>query len=129
MGAAYYPSFERAVKGYEPATAMSGKMIARQIEELDAVCTRLQVAPLSSFYSESAAEAFEKIGEEMPEGMHDKPVRWSEAKDALRTVNSLLELYRSNAAEQKVVKDLEDLRDILVVAVEHGTRFRSRIDI
>ena len=95
------------------------------MKELDAICGRLGVISLSSFYSESSAEAFEKIGEPMPPDMRDEPIKWSEPTDGLRTIAALLKC----GCEPKVVRDLEDLRRVLLVAAENGTRFRLRIDI
>jgi hypothetical protein len=129
MGTAYYPSFERDIPGYDPATAMSGKAIGRAMKELDAICNRLSVTPLSSFYSESNAEVFKKIGEPVPAGLKDNPIKWSEPIDALRTIDALLEWHRTNAAEPQVIQDLQNLNQALLMAAEHATRFRLRIDL
>jgi len=129
MGVAYYPAFENDVAGYEPSTAISGKALARAMDELDAICGELGVRTLMSFYSESNAEAFAKIGEPVPPGMKEDPIQWSEPADGLRTIEALLECDKIGNFKDGVIADLESLQEILQVAIKHSTRFRLRIDV
>jgi hypothetical protein len=69
MGIAYYPSFEKKIPGFEPATAVSGKTVARAIEQLDEICKRVGVKPMGSFLSESLEKSFALTGEDVPAGM------------------------------------------------------------
>jgi len=133
MGVAYYPSFERAIAGFDPATAVNGKPVARVIERLDKICKRLRVTPLTDFYSESVEEAFAKIGEEVPEGMKEQPICWSEPSAGLRTVEGLIAYLEAHDEALPdapgVIEDLEGLQQVLQKAQKHRTRFRLRIDI
>jgi hypothetical protein len=108
---------------------MSGKALGRAIRELDMICGRLGVASVGSFYSESNTEEFRKIGEPMPAGMREEPIKWSEPSDGLHTVGALSERHCKDTVEPQVIQDLEDLKRVLLVAAKHGTRFRLRIDI
>jgi hypothetical protein len=133
MGAAYYPSFEREIDGFDPSVAISGKPIARAMSQLDEICKRLGAAPLLDFYSESTEEAFKKIGEPVPQGLRASPVSWSEPEKGIRTVTSLIEYLEAHPDElpntPTLKEDLEGLREVLTKAQKHGTRFRLRIDI
>ena len=134
MGTAYYPSFEHPVEGYEPAVEVSGKLVARSIELLDEICDRIGQKTLTSFYSESNAEAYELIGEEPPDDMPaGEPVHWSDPADGLRTVAALGDYLRTHPdavpESEAVISDLKAFRTIFSTALAHGTRFRLRIDI
>ena len=134
MGTAYYPSFERQIEGYDPCVEVSGKPIARSIELLDEICDRIGQKTLTSFYSESNAEAYELLGEEPPDDMPEgEPIHWTDPADGLRTVSALSDYLRlhpdalPNTAA--VMDDLKSFRTVFSKALEHGTRFRLRIDI
>jgi hypothetical protein len=134
MGTAYYPSFEHPIEGYNPAVEVSGKPIARSMELLDEICDRIGQKTLTSFYSESNAEAYELLGEEPPEDMPaGEPLHWTDPAEGLRTVAALTDYLRlhpdalPNTAA--VLDDLKAFRTVFSTALEHGTRFRLRIDI
>ena len=58
MGAAYYPVFEKQVKGFDPATAVSGKSLAKVMEVLDE-CARqigVQIVQDEAFFVEPKLE-------------------------------------------------------------------------
>ena len=76
MGAAYYPVFEKQVKGFDPATAVSGKSLAKVMEVLDECARQIGVQPLSGFYSESVEESCGMIGEEVPADVQTTPLQW-----------------------------------------------------
>lgn len=124
---------QRKIAGYEPATEVNGKPIARAIENLDAICDRLRVRSLSSYHSASLEETFDAIGEPVPDDLPERPIEWSEPNDGLRTVEALIEYVRSHPDDVPsavaVEKDLERFQTVLQKAREFGTRFRIRIDI
>jgi len=134
MGTAYYPTLEHPIEGYDPAVEVSGKPIAHSIELLDEICDRIGQKTLTSFYSESSAEAFETIGEDVPDDLPEGgPIHWTDPADGLRTVAALSDYLRlhPNAVPNSaaVMDDLKSFRTVFSKALEHGTRFRLRIDI
>src|SRR5690349_17814318 len=115
MGTAYYPTLEHPIEGYDPAVEVSGKPIARSIELLDEICDRIGQKTLTSFYSESSAEAFETIGEDVPDDLPEgDPIHWTDPADGLRTVSALTDYLRlhpdavPNSAA--VIDDLKSFR-------------------
>ncbi|HMD53793.1 MAG TPA: hypothetical protein VKJ65_04505 [Phycisphaerae bacterium] len=133
MGVAYFPEFERQVTGFDPSAAVCGKSLARAIKRLDEICKHLGTAPLFIFYSESNEEAFKTIGKPVPPGLQDNPIHWSEPEQGLQTIVSLIKYLHDHPAElpdaPSILEDLESLRQVLLKAQEHRTRFRLRIDI
>jgi len=91
MGVAYYPILEKKIPGYEPATAISGKALAKAMEVLDRCAVEAGVRPLSEFFSESASESFESIGEDTPEGLKESDVQWFSPEDGLAAIRGLSE--------------------------------------
>jgi len=133
MGLALYPSFEKNISGFNPVTALNGKPVAQAIGQLDKICTDLVEKPLSGFHSESLEEAFEKIGEPVPEDLPPQPIAWSEPSDGIKTISALIVYLNSNPKQvsnaQLVIADLEGFLKALIKASEHGTRFRLRYDV
>ena len=134
MGTAYYPDLEVQIEGYDPAVEVSGKAVARAIEQLDEICERIGQRTLTSFYSESNAEAYESIGQAPPDDLpEDEGVQWTEPADGLRTVTALADYLRSHTQEfanpDGILADLKSFRTVFSNALAHGTRFRLRIDI
>ena len=120
MGVAYYPEFEREIPGYDPSVAVSGKAVARAMDQLEAICKRLGLTPLLDFYSESNEEAFDKIGEEVPPDLRDEPIKWSEPELGLRTASGLIEHLTNHPDElpdvARVCEDLEAFRQVFKTA-------------
>ena len=133
MGVAYYPAFECETPGFDPSTEIGGKPLAREMEDLGEICARLQVSDLMSFYSESLKESFDLIGEEVPEGMKEEPIKWTEPAEGLRTLDALIAYLTGHPAElqnsPRILEDLQSLRAILDKASELKTRFRLRLDM
>jgi hypothetical protein len=133
MGVAYYPSFERKIEGFDLATAVNGKPIARAMDRLDEIAKGLGITALRTFHSESKEEFFSKIGESVPPGLPDHPVQWSEPEHGIRTLVALIKHLRDHPDElpnaARVCEDLESFRQVLLKAQEHETRFRLCIDI
>jgi hypothetical protein len=131
VGVALYPDFEHDVPGYNPTTSISGKALAAAVYEggLEAVCHKLGVTPLLDFYSETKAEGFEKIGEAIPPDWAPEKPQWFEPAVGLHTVDALLGYPEAENMEPRLLDDVRQLQKILSVALEHGTRFRLRIDI
>ena len=145
MGAAYYPVLHPAIPGFQPELVVSGKATARAMPVLDEISAQLGVRALSDYYSESVEEAFAKIGEPVPPGMKDEPIKWSYPADGLETVRALANHLRSNGSHdleitdstgrtrtvsaEAIASDLEALASVLTKAVEQKCSFRLRTDI
>jgi len=91
MGVAYYPVLEKKIPGFEPATAISGKALAQAMEVLERCAVAAGVRPLSEFFSESASESFESIGEDLPEGMKESDIEWFAPEVGLTAIRGLSE--------------------------------------
>jgi hypothetical protein len=126
MGLAYYPSFEKKIKGYEPATEVSGKGIAKSIEKLDTICKKLKVPSLSSFQSQSMEESYD--ADDLPPGFKPTPIVFTDPAVGISTIDALLKYFESPRSPAGPVDDLEDLKKALKVAAKHKTRFRLIID-
>lgn len=64
MGYALFPSFDRELPGID-ATTMSGKILAANIEKLDAAAKKLKVPTLTSMISASEDELDDLLGEDL----------------------------------------------------------------
>lgn len=144
MGVAFYPELDPPIEGYSPDLMVNGKAIANAMELLDQWARELGVREMMSFYSESHEESFGHIGEDVPPDMDECSIEWSDPNEGLATVRPLLQRVRSLTEEvlstgerehRRVVKvssllsDLAALEGVLVTAIEHGRRFRLRIDL
>jgi hypothetical protein len=133
MGSAIYAEFESKVPGYDPSTEISGKGLAQAMDALGELARSLGVREPWDFYSESNEEAFEKLGEELPEDMEKDGATWFDPTEGLKSVRSLLTKLRDDPKNIEgaafAMSDLEALRKILEIAEKHGVKFRLRIDI
>jgi hypothetical protein len=145
MGVYYYPVFDRKVDSLPTELCVDGKAIARAMPLLDRWAKELGVRDMMSFYSESNEESFASIGEEVPPGLKETPIEWTEPGDGLRTVRAYLEragtvsdrtLRFADSKGRKVelelehlLADLQALERELVHAKSRGCRFRLRISI
>jgi hypothetical protein len=122
MGAAYYIVLEKKIDGLD--TSMDGKRLAKNIKILDDVTRTLGVRSLSEFYSTSAEDLSNLLGEDV-EGINPPPLEQFSAADGLKTVRALL----PRPEAQPAIEDLRDCERILAVAAEHGVGWHIQIDI
>jgi hypothetical protein len=126
MGAAYFIVLEHKVEGVD--TAMDGKSISRNIEELDGAARSLNVRPLSEYFSvdpESVANFFEAEGFE-GEKPQLPPLQHFSAQEGLVTVNALLAHPVGQA--DGVAQDLRDCQRVLASAAQHGVGWHFEVD-
>jgi hypothetical protein len=107
MGVAYYPVLEKKIPGFEPATAISGKALAQAMEVLDRCAVEAGLRPLSEFFSESASESFESIGEDTPEGLKGSDVQWFAPEEGLTAIRRLSEYLSAHPGALQAAKSSE----------------------
>ena len=145
MGMAYYSVLNPPIEGYQPELIVGGKAIARAMALLDAWAGELGVQPLSGYHSENLEETFEKIGEPVPEGVPDRPIKWSDPADGLATIRALVaRIEAEDESEFEIegpvrrnqtvnadwlAEDLRALEAVLKRASENKSKFRLRVDI
>ena len=134
MSVAVYPVLESEIAGLEPHLTVSGKALARNVEELEALARSLNVLSLMHFYSTNADEVAEMMGLEEGE-TPDFPVEeeWFSPAEALSTVRVLRVHIRSSPAgledPEWILDDLEAIESALVAAEQHGIRFHFAMDL
>lgn len=109
------------------------KSVARALKQLDRVAADIGVAALSAF-SEGGEESYEELAE--LEGWESHSTRsadgWFEADEALETVRALHGYVESDPESfrrpKAVMKELEQLEEILERAASEGIRFKFEID-
>ncbi|HEY2586841.1 MAG TPA: hypothetical protein VGI81_13940 [Tepidisphaeraceae bacterium] len=145
MGVAFYPVLNPAIVDYQPHLLVNGKAIAKAMPLLESWAKEVGVRPLYDFYSESTEEVFAKIGEPVPPGTKDEPIKWAEPDDGIKTVRAMLERLRSepgpalsvtdergrerSVSVEQLIRDLEAFESVFRRASDHGSKFRLRIDI
>ncbi len=145
MGAAFYPLLDPPIDDYDPSTEMSGKALSQASDLLEQWSKELGVPDIWAFYSESHAESFATIGEEMPEDMEEVEIEWSDPQDGIRSIDAWLQRLGTEKAKtiefrdkdgnresvdaERLKQDLLAFKDVLLEAQEHGSKFRLRIDI
>jgi hypothetical protein len=125
MGTAYYIALEKTIPDLD--TIIDGKMLSNAEKHLAAAAKRLGVQPLMDFFSTSADEAADLLGDDVV-GIDIPAAQWFSAEEGLRTVDALL-------AEANVDPDLKPAKDdllgcqrVLRGAQKHGVRWHLAID-
>jgi hypothetical protein len=125
MGTALYIAFETTLPDVD--TIIDGKMLSKAEKHLAKAAKRLGVRPLMEFFSTSADEAADLLGEDVA-GIDMPAAQWFSAEEGLKTVDALLgEAERS--PELRVAKeDLLGCQRVLREAQKHGVRWHLAID-
>src|SRR5258705_7780284 len=125
MGVALYIALEKKIPGVD--TMIDGKMLNKAEKQLEKVAKRLGVRPLMDFFSTSADEASDLLGDDVA-GIDIPAAQWFAAEEGLKTVDALL-------AEANVEPDLKPAKDdllgcqrVLREALKHGVRWQLAID-
>src|SRR5690349_22391304 len=87
MGNALYIALEKNIPDVD--TMIDGKMLSRAEKPLAKAAKRLGVRPLMEFFSTSADEAADLLGEDMA-GIDIPAAQWFSADEGLKTVDALL---------------------------------------
>ena len=125
MGTALYIALENEIPDID--TMIDGKMLSEAEKPLARTARRLGVRPLMEFFSTSADEAADLLGDDVA-GIDIPAAKWFSAEEGLRTVDALL-AEADAAPELKPAKDdLLACQRVLREARKHGVRWRLAID-
>jgi len=125
MGAALYIALEKEIPGVD--TMIDGKMLSRAEKNLEEAAQRLGVRPLMEFFSISADEASDLLGEDTA-GIEIPSVQWFSAAEGLKTVQALLAEADSSPDLKGAKDDLLDCERVLKEAEKHGVSWHLAID-
>ena len=125
MGTAFYVALEKPIPNRD--TMIDGKMLSEAEKHLANAAKRLGVRQLMEFFSTSANEAADLLGDDVA-GIDIPAAQWFSAEEGLKTVDALL-------AEANVDPDLKAAKDdllgcqrVLREAQKHGVRWHLAID-
>src|SRR5213596_3595860 len=125
MGAALYITLEKKIPDVD--TMIDGKMLSKAEKHLAKSAKRLSVRPLMDFFSTSADEAADLLGEDVA-GIDIPAAQWFSAEEGLRTVDALL-AEADTSDKLKVAKDdLLGCQRVLREAQKHGVRWHLAMD-
>jgi hypothetical protein len=130
VSSALFIVLAREIPGID-ASSVGGKFLARNLEWLDEAAKMLVVRPLSELISvnpEDAAAFLEGEGQDATD-LAFPPEQWFDAEEGLRTIEALLQHVKSEKpAEQRLLDDLRDCRQVLQRARQEATRFHFAVD-
>ena len=132
MGTVLFPFFDRDIPGETVVDAYNGRALAKAAYDensaLNAACTHLGIRKIEEFYAESNAEAFEKIGEDLPDDLDaDEGLTWFEPGVAAEVISKILESREAVEFDSDLTQDLYDLKAAMDFGVSNNCRFRLRI--
>ncbi|MES2571981.1 MAG: hypothetical protein V4710_18245 [Verrucomicrobiota bacterium] len=125
MGTALYIALETVIPGVD--TMIDGKMLSKAEEQLAKAATRLGVRPLMHFFSLSADEATDLLGDDVA-GIDIPAVQWFSAEEGLTTVDALLTAVDASPEFKAAREDLLECQRVLQEAHSHGVRWHLAID-
>src|SRR6266478_2318884 len=125
MGAAFYIGLEKEIPGVD--TMIDGKMLSRAEKNLEEAAKRLGVRPLMEFFSVSADEACDLLGEDVA-GIEIPAAQWFAAEEGLKTVDALLSEADASPDLRAAKDDLLGCQRVLREAQKHGVRWHLAID-
>jgi hypothetical protein len=113
---------------------VNGKGIAQAEDLLTKIANKLNVKPLSAFFSMSAAD-FEGMSEDfdMPPGTKPPAEQWFEPDEVLKTVIALEASIKKSptdiAGAEALLSDLAQYREVLVKAKAEKLKCHLSVDI
>ncbi len=125
MGNALYIVLEQKIPDLDPM--IDGKMLSKAEKPLAKAAKRLGVRPLMEFFSTSADEAADLLGEDAA-GIDIPGTEWFSAEEGLKTVDALLAEIDSSAELRSAKEDLLGCQRVLREAQKHGVRWHLAID-
>jgi hypothetical protein len=125
MGAALYIALEKQIPDFD--SVIDGKMLGKSEKQLVAAAKRLGVRPLMEFFSTSAQEAEDLLGDDVA-GIDIPAGQWFSPEDGLKTVNALLAQAEISPELRATKDDLLDCQRVLREAQKHGVRWHLAID-
>jgi hypothetical protein len=125
MGAALYIALENKIPDLD--TTIDGKMLSRTEKQLAKAAQRLGVRPLMDFFSTSADEAADLLGDDVA-GTEIPAAQWFSAEEGLKTVDALLADIDASPELEPAKDDLLGCRRVLREAQKHEVRWHLAID-
>src|SRR5438105_4739204 len=125
MGAALYIALEKKIPDVD--TMIDGKMLSKAEKHLAEAAKRLGVRPLMDFFSSSADEAADLVGEDVA-GIDIPAAQWFSAEEGLSTVDALLAEADTSPELRAAKDDLLGCQRALREAQKHGVRWHLAID-
>jgi hypothetical protein len=125
MGTALYIALEKKIPDVD--TMIDGKMLSKAEKHLAKAAECLGVRPLMDFFSTSADEAADLLGEDVA-GIDIPVAQWFSAEDGLRTVDALFAEAATSPELRAAKDDLLGCQRVLREAQKHGVRWHLAID-
>src|SRR5947208_3470498 len=125
MGAALYIALEKKIQDVD--TIIDGKMLSKAEKHLAKAAKRAGVRPLMEFFSVSADEAADLLGDDVA-GIDIPAAQWFSAEEGLRTVDALLAEADASTRLRAAKDDLLGCQRVLREAQKHGVRWHLAID-
>jgi len=125
MGAALYIALENKIPDLD--TIIDGKMLNRAEKQLAEVAQRLGVRPLMDFFSTSADEAADLLGDDVA-GIEISAAEWFSAEEGLKTIDALLAEVDASPELRAAKDDLLGCQRVLREAQKRGVRWHLAID-
>src|SRR5882724_10022741 len=119
MGAALYIALEKKIPDVD--STIDGKMLNKAEKLLAKAAKRLGVRPLMDFFSTSADEAADLLGEDVA-GIAIPAAQWFSAEEGLKTVDGLLAEADATPELKAAKDDLIGCQRVLREAHKHAVR-------
>jgi hypothetical protein len=125
MGSALYIALEKSIPDLD--TMIDGKMLSKAEKHLARAAKRTGVRPLMEFFSTSADEAADLLGEDVA-GIDIPAAKWFSAEEGLKTVDALLAEADHSLELREAKDDLLGCQRVLREAQKHKVKWRLAID-
>ncbi len=125
MGSALYIALEEKLPDVD--TMIDGKMLSKAEKDLARAAERLGVRPLMEFFSTSADEAADLLGDDVA-GIDIAAPQWFSAEEGLKTVDALLGEAERSPQLGVAKEDLLGCQRVLREAQKRGVRWHLAID-
>jgi len=125
MGTALYIALEENIPDVD--TMIDGKMLSKAEKHLAKAAKRLGVRPLMEFFSTSADEAADLMGDNVA-GIDIPAAQWFSAEEGLKTVDALLREAERSPQLGAAKDDLLGCQRVLQEAQKRGVRWHLAID-
>ena len=125
MGVALYIALESEIPGLD--IMIDGKMLNEAEKQLADVARRLGVRPLMDFFSTTADEATDLLGDDVAD-IDIPPAEWFSADEGLKTIDALLAEVDDSRELKAAKDDLLGCQRVLKEAQKRGVRWHLAID-
>src|ERR1044071_1696811 len=126
MGTALYIALQKTLPDVD--TMIDGKMLSKAEKQLAKAAKRLGVRPLMEFFSSSADEAADLLGEDVA-GIDIPAAQWFSAEEGFKIVDALLAAADGSPDLRVARDDLLGCQRVLREAQKHGVRWHLAIDL